>query len=103
VKTLRGGKTVTLDVGLNTTVRTIKEELEEKEKVPADQQRLIFAGKQLDDDTSVQSCGILKGSTIHLLLRLRGGMGTTSSVPLEETKEIGVPTSLTTNVSFLSL
>ena len=58
----------------NTTVLHIKELIRDKQELVIDQQRLIFAGKALEDDKLLTDYKIDHGSTIHLVLRLRGGM-----------------------------
>lgn len=72
VRTLTG-RDILVDIEPTDNVIRIKEMMEEKEGIPPSQQRLIFNGSQLDDNSTVQQSGITAGASLHLVLTLRGG------------------------------
>lgn len=72
LKTL-AGRTIVMHVEADETVDSLKKKIEQREDVPPNQQRIIFSGKQLEDGRTLDEYSIINRSTLHLVLRLRGG------------------------------
>mmetsp|Transcript_19869 Transcript_19869/g.41471 ORF Transcript_19869/g.41471 Transcript_19869/m.41471 type:complete len:240 (-) Transcript_19869:186-905(-) len=79
VKTL-SGKTVSIEVEEGESIEDVKAKISEKEGIPAEQQRLIFGGEQLQDGKTIDDYDLGDDSTLHLVLRLRGGRNILSKV-----------------------
>lgn len=73
MKTLTG-QSIQIDIETTDTILRVKERVEEKEGIPPPQQRLIFGGKQMNDEKTVKDYNIEAGAALHLVLALRGGL-----------------------------
>lgn len=70
IKTLTG-KSISLNINDRTLVSEVKKMIQDEEGIRTEEQRLIFCGKQLEDDQTMVNYNVSEGSIVHLVLRLR--------------------------------
>lgn len=69
----RADRTHVLELGSQATVADVQSMIEARDGIPADEQRVMFAGRQLESEASLASCGVSDDSQLYILMRLLGG------------------------------
>ena len=96
IKTLNG-ETITVKANSTDKIITIKEQIQKKQDISPDHQRLVYAGKQLEDNNTLNDYNIPNNATLHLVVRLKGGqtlyvktlMGNVITLEVDENESIG--------------